>query len=166
MSHIVARMQKMKVGNLGGAYRHNERIFENHSNKDIDTERSHLNYELTDRERSLSYEKQIKEYVNENKISQRAIRKDAVLCDEWIITSDKAFFEKLDQEQTRAFFEAAKDYFAENYGESNIAYASVHMDEHPSHALGIVPMRDGKLSSKAMFDREELKRYRTSYPNT
>ena len=55
MSHIVARMQKMKVGNLGGAYRHNERIFENHSNKDIDTERSHLNYELTDRERSLSY---------------------------------------------------------------------------------------------------------------
>ena len=54
MSHIVARMQKMKVGNLGGAYRHNERIFENHSNKDIDTERSHLNYELTDRERSLS----------------------------------------------------------------------------------------------------------------
>ena len=53
MSHIVARMQKMKVGNLGGAYRHNERIFENHSNKDIDTERSHLNYELTDRERSF-----------------------------------------------------------------------------------------------------------------
>lgn len=165
MSHIVARMQKMKVGNLGGAYRHNERIFENHANKDIDTERSHLNYELTDRERSLSYEKQIKEYVNENKISQRAIRKDAVLCDEWIITSDKAFFEKLDQEQTRAFFEAAKDYFAENYGESNIAYASVHMDESTPHMhLGIVPMRDGKLSSKAMFDREELKKIQDELP--
>ena len=73
--------------------------------------------------------------MNENKISPRAIRKDAVLCDEWIITSGQGFFEKLDQEQTRAFFEAAKDYFAENYGESNIAYASVHMDEHPSHAL-------------------------------
>ena len=26
MSHIVARMQKMKAGNLGGAYRHNERV--------------------------------------------------------------------------------------------------------------------------------------------
>ena len=47
----------MKAGNLGGAYRHNERIFENHANKDIDTGRSHLNYELTDRERSVSYEK-------------------------------------------------------------------------------------------------------------
>ena len=57
MSHIVARMQKMKAGNLGGAYRHNERIFENHANKDIDTGRSHLNYELTDRERSVNLRK-------------------------------------------------------------------------------------------------------------
>lgn len=95
MSHIVARMQKMKAGNLGGAYRHNERVFENHSNKDIDPEKSHLNYELTERNRELSYEAQIKDYVNENKISQRAIRKDAVLCDEWIITSDKAFLKTL-----------------------------------------------------------------------
>jgi hypothetical protein len=69
MSYIVARMEKMKVGNLGGAYRHNERIFKNHSNKDIDPNRSHLNYELTDRDRSVSYEKQIKNYVNETKIS-------------------------------------------------------------------------------------------------
>ena len=45
--------------------------------KDIDLSRSHLNYELTDRDRSVSYERQIKDYVNENKISNRAIRKDA-----------------------------------------------------------------------------------------
>ena len=75
MSYMVARMQKMKVGNLGGAHKHNERIFEKHSNKDIDTSRSHLNYELTDRDRSVSYEKQIKNYIDENKISKRAIRK-------------------------------------------------------------------------------------------
>lgn len=60
MSYVVARMVKYKSGNLGGAYRHNERVFENHSNKDIDPERSHLNYELTDRDRSISYDKQIK----------------------------------------------------------------------------------------------------------
>ena len=48
------------------------------------------------------------------------------LCDEWIITSDKSFFEKLSEEETREFFETAKNYFAENYGEDNIAYASVH----------------------------------------
>ena len=165
MSYIVARMEKMKVGNLGGAYRHNERIFKNHSNKDIDPNRSHLNYELTDRDHSVSYEKQIKDYVNENKISNRAIRKDAVLCDEWIITSDKSFFEKLSEEETREFFETAKNYFAENYGEDNIAYASVHLDESTPHMhMGVVPFQDGKLSSKAMFDKEELKKIQEDLP--
>ena len=165
MNYIVARMEKMKVGNLGGAYRHNERIFKNHSNKDIDPNRSHLNYELTDRDRSVSYEKQIKNYVNETKISKRAIRKDAVLCDEWVITSDKTFFEKLDQEKTRDFFETAKNYFAENYGEENIAYASVHLDESTPHMhMGVVPFENGKLSSKAMFDREELKKIQDELP--
>ena len=165
MSYMVARMQKMKAVNLGGAYRHNERIFENHSNKDIDTSRSHLNYQLTERDRELSYKSQIEDYINENKVSERAIRKDAVLCDEWIITSDKAFFEKLDQEKTRDFFETAKNYFAENYGEENIAYASVHLDESTPHMhTGVVPFENGKLSSKAMFDREELKKIQDELP--
>lgn len=165
MSYMVARMQKMKSGNLGGAYKHNERIFENHSNKDIDTSRSHLNYELTDRDRSVSYERQIKDYVNGNKISKRGIRKDAVLCDEWIITSDKAFFEKMSQEQTRAFFETAKNYFAENYGATNVAYASVHLDESTPHMhLGIVPLENGKLSSKSMFSRDVLKHIQEDLP--
>lgn len=165
MSYIVARMEKMKVGNLGGAYRHNERIFKNHSNKDIDPNRSHLNYELTDRDRSVSYEKQIKNYVNETKISKRAIRKDAVLCDEWVITSDKKFFEDLNQEQVQEFFETAKKYFEEQYGKQNIAYASVHLDESTPHMhMGVVPMKDGKLSSKTMFDREELKTIQDKLP--
>lgn len=165
MSYMVARMQKMKVGNLGGAFRHNERIYENHSNKDIDPKKSNLNYELTDRNRKMSYESQIKDYVNENKISNRAIRKDAVLCDEWIITSDKKFFENLSPEETREFFETAKDYFAQNYGEQNIAYASVHLDESTPHMhMGVVPMRDGKLSSKAMFDRAELLKIQDELP--
>ena len=165
MSYMVARMQKMKAVNFGGAYRHNERIFENHSNKDIDTSRSHLNYELTVRDRELSYKSQIEDYINENKVSERAIRKDAVLCDEWIITSDKTFFEKLDQEKTRDFFETAKNYFAENYGEENIAYASVHLDESTPHMhMGVVPFENGKLSSKAMFDREELKKIQDELP--
>lgn len=44
MKKIVARMLKMKAGNLGGIQRHNQRETDNHSNEDIDTERSHLNY--------------------------------------------------------------------------------------------------------------------------
>ncbi len=166
MSYAVARMVKYKSGNLGGAYRHNERVFENHSNKDIDPERSHLNYELTDRDRSIPYDKQIKQYVNDNKLSKRAIRKDAVLCNEWIITSDKAFFEDMSQEQTKEFFETAKNFFVERYGEQNIAYAMVHLDESTPHMhLGLVPFKDGKLSSKALFGhKEQLKEIQEEFP--
>lgn len=49
MSYIVARMEKYKSSQLSGIYNHNERVFKNHSNKDIDPSRSHLNYELTNR---------------------------------------------------------------------------------------------------------------------
>ncbi|HFR3644071.1 TPA: MobV family relaxase [Streptococcus suis] len=166
MSYAVARMVKYKSGNLGGAYRHNERVFENHSNKDIDPERSHLNYELTDRDRSIPYDRQIKQYVNDNKLSKRAIRKDAVLCNEWIITSDKAFFENMSQEQTKEFFETAKNFFAERYGEQNIAYAMVHLDESTPHMhLGLVPLKNGKLSSKALFGhREQLQEIQEEFP--
>lgn len=166
MSYVVARMQKMKSGNLSGSYKHNERIFNKHSNKDIDTEKSHLNYELTDRDRSVSYDKQIKQFINDTKLSNRAIRKDAVLCNEWIITSDKTFFEDMNYEETRNFFETAKDYFSEKYGENNIAYAMVHLDENTPHMhLGLVPMKDGKLSSKELFgSREKLKEIQDEFP--
>lgn len=166
MSYIVARMEKYKSSQLSGIYNHNERVFKNHSNKDIDPSRSHLNYELTNRDRTQTYHKQIKEHINENRISSRGIRKDAVLCNEWVITSDKTFFESLDQEQTKKFFESAKNYFAEKYGEANIAYASVHLDESTPHMhLGIVPMKDGKLSSKALFgNREKLREIQDELP--
>jgi len=166
MSYAVARMQKMKSGNLGGAYRHNERIFENHSNKDIDPEKTHLNYELTDRDRSIPYDRQIKQYINDNKISKRALRKDAVLCNEWIITSDKAFFENMSSDQIKNFFETAKKFFAERYGNSNIAYAMVHLDESTPHMhLGLVPMQNGKLSSKSLFgSRDQLKEIQEAFP--
>lgn len=166
MSYVVARMEKYKSNQLSGIYNHNERVFKNHSNKDIDPSRSHLNYELTNRDKTQTYHKQIKEHINENRISSRGIRKDAVLCNEWIITSDKTFFESLDQEQTKKFFESAKNYFAEKYGEANIAYASVHLDESTPHMhLGIVPMKDGKLSSKALFgNRENLREIQDELP--
>lgn len=166
MSYVVARMEKYKSNQLSGIYNHNERVFKNHSNKDIDPSRSHLNYELTNRDQTQTYHKQIKEHINENRISSRGIRKDAVLCNEWVITSDKTFFESLDQEQTKKFFESAKNYFAEKYGEASIAYASVHLDESTPHMhLGIVPMKNGKLSSKALFgNREKLREIQDELP--
>src|SRR5699024_35003 len=154
MSMVVARMQKMKADNLIGIGNHNKRKTKNHSNKDIDPSLSHLNYDLVNR--TENYKTDIQNFINENKSTKRAVRKDAVLINEWIISSDKKFFENLTDEETRNFFSSAKDYFAKEFGDENIRYATVHLDESTPHMhMGIVPFDDDKkLSAKRVFNRK------------
>ena len=164
MSMIVARMQKMKAENLIGIGNHNQRKTKNHSNPDIDTSLSELNYDLVNR--TDNYKKDIENFINENKSTTRAVRKDAVLINEWIITSDRKFFENLSDEDTKEFFITAKEYFAENFGEENIRYATVHLDESTPHLhMGIVPFdKDKKLSAKRVFNREALRNVQEDLP--
>ncbi|HHY08525.1 MAG TPA: plasmid recombination protein [Corynebacteriales bacterium] len=164
MSMIVARMQKMKAENLIGIGNHNQRKTKNHSNPDIDTSLSELNYDLVNR--TDNYKRDIENFINENKSTTRAVRKDAVLINEWIITSDRKFFENLSDEDTKEFFISAKEYFAENFGEENIRYATVHLDESTPHLhMGIVPFdKDKKLSAKRVFNREALRNVQENLP--
>lgn len=154
MSMMVATMKKMKNGNLGGIQKHNQREFENHSNEDIDPVRSDMNYDLVNDEK-INYKDKVNSIIDEQRVSTRAVRKDAVKVDEWIISSDREFFNNLEPEQTKEFFQSVVDYFSENFGKKNVAYASVHLDETTPHMhMGVVPMKEGKLSSKAVFTRE------------
>ena len=164
MSFVVARMQKMKAGNLVGMGNHNQRLTDNHSNKDIDTERSYLNYDLVNR--TDNYKTDIQQFINDNKSSSRAVRKDAVLINEWIITSDNQFFKDKDDKEIKDFFEQSKDYFAEIFGDENIRFAQVHLDETTPHMhLGIVPFNDEhKLSAKTVFNRQALQAVQDELP--
>ncbi|MFS7434335.1 MobV family relaxase [Carnobacterium maltaromaticum] len=164
MSMVVARMQKMKAPNLIGLGNHNQRKTDNHSNKEIDVSRSSLNYDLVDR--TYNYKTDIERYINENKSSPQAVRKDAVLVNEWIISSDSAFFKGLDENQTRQFFHSARNYFGQKYGDQNIRYAQVHMDERTPHMhLGIVPFtEDKRLSAKTIFNRQALQTIQEDFP--
>ena len=164
MSYCVARMEKMKSDNLVGIGNHNQRRFSNHSNKDIDVSKSHLNYDILDKVKS--YKTDIEGYINANKSSKRAVRKDAVLVCEWIITSDSDFFETMSPADTREYFQTAIDFFAERYGSKNLMYAQVHLDERTPHMhLGIVPFdKDNKLTAKTMFDREALQDIQNELP--
>lgn len=156
MAYAVARMQKMKVGNLSGLENHNRRKTKNHANKDIDVTKSHLNFDLV--ENSATYHKNIMQYINKNKSSKRAIRKDAVVVNEWLVTSSAAFFEGMEDDEIRRYFEVSKDFFANEFGEENIRYATVHMDEKTPHMhMGIVPFdEDMKLSSKRVVTKQKL----------
>ena len=162
---IVARMEKMKSGNLIGIGNHNQRKTKNHSNKDIDKTRSHLNYDLLNR--TENYKTDIENFINENKSTTRAVRKDAVLINEWIITSDQDFFKDLSKDEREKFFISSKDYFAEKFGDENIRYAKVHLDETTPHMhLGIVPFdKENRLSAKRVFNRQTLRDVQEELPN-
>jgi len=164
MSYVVARMQKMKADNLVGIGNHNQRRTKNHSNQDIDISKSHLNYDLVNR--TDTYKTDIQQFINEKKASKRATRKDAVLVNEWILTSDSEYFHDLTPSETQKFFREALRYFSERFGEENIRYAHVHMDETTPHMhLGVVPFdQDNKLSAKRVFNRQALQAIQDDFP--
>jgi len=86
-----------------------------------------------------------------------------------VVGSDRDFFKDIDQSEKERFFKVSTDFFKERYGEQNVLYSVAHFDELKgagAHAhIAIVPMRDGKLQSKNVFDRNELKALQSELPN-
>jgi len=164
VSYAVVRMQKMKSHDLKGMQFHNQRERKSQTNEDINEERSHENYDLKNEE-NIDYNERVKEIIDSQKVSTRKTRKDAVLVNELLITSDRNFFERLDPGEQKRFFEESYEMLSERYGKQNIAYATVHMDENTPHMhLGVVPMREGRLQGKNVFNRQELLWLQDNFP--
>lgn len=156
MSYAVVRMQKVKSAGLKGMQFHNQRERESKTNPDIDNEKSNENYDLIN-DGNIDYNVRVKEIIESQKIGTRKTRKDAVLVNELLVTSDREFFERLDPAEQKRFFEESFKMFSERYGEQNIAYGTVHHDEKTPHLhIGVVPMREGRLQGKNVFNRQEL----------
>jgi len=139
---------------------HNQREKESHTNPDIEKEQSHLNYDLHN-DQYIDYLRTVKEKIEQNVETNRAIRKDAVVMCEFIVTSDRSFFERLSEDNPdsqKEFFEEAYNFLKERYGEQNIVHAAVHLDEKTPHMhVGMVPItEEKKLSAKQIFNRKEL----------
>ena len=132
MSYAIIRNQKYKRENLKGIFRHNERKNENYSNKNIDKEKSHLNYSLKDPR--YSYEKEFEQIRKQYNLKGQIKVVSNIAC-EYIITSDKEFFESIGEEETKRYFETAYKFVSEykNLGEQYILSAKVHMDEETPH---------------------------------
>src|SRR5699024_12521613 len=95
MSYAVVRMQKMKTHDLKRIQYHNQQERESKTNDDIDKERSHENYDLKNDE-NINYNERVKDIIDSQKTGTRKTRKDAVLVNELLVTSDRDFFERLD----------------------------------------------------------------------
>ena len=132
MNYAIIRNEKLTRAQAMGAYKHNERKTKNHSNKNIDSSKTELNYYLKKNE--LSY---IKEFdkTKEKYVLKGQIRSNSIIICEMIFTSDADFFNKIGQQETKRYFNESYKFICnyKNLGEKYIISAVVHMDEDTPH---------------------------------
>lgn len=129
------------------------------NNPQIDNARTHLNYHLILPRKS--YIEIINERLSELELKRR-IRSDAILMNSFIITSDGEFFKGLLPWKQREFFRDCAEFFSRKYGSENMISTVVHLDETTPHMhLNFIPINEGRLSSKSLFDRQKLAQLQT-----
>lgn len=166
MSFAIIRNTKYKRENLKGIYRHNEIKNKNYSNDNIDKEKSYLNYSL--KSPKYRYDKEF-DIMKEKYDLKGQIKTVSNIACEYIITSDKQFFDKIGEEETKRYFETAYNFVAEykNLGEQYIMSAKVHMDEETPHMhlifLPVVHTQDKKGNNIDKLACSEFWKEKDSY---
>lgn len=132
MSYAIVRNVKMTRVEAQGICVHNDRKAKNHSNKEIDVTKTYLNYYIKKNE--LNY---IKEFVKlKDKYDLKGqIRSNSIIMCEMVFTSDKEFFNKIGEKETKRYFDECYKFMCnyKNLGEKNIISAVIHLDEETPH---------------------------------
>lgn len=162
VGYAVVHMMKIKSGAVGGIQSHNNREHEPKTNPDVDMSRSEDNYDLVPCD---NYKRSIKEKLSNLVESSRAVRKDAVVVCNFIVTSDNETMNALGADRQREFFRDSVKWFSDRYGADRVLNATVHMDETTPHLhIGVMPItQDGRLSAKAIFTKTEMKAIQTEF---
>jgi len=167
VSYSIARIAKVKSGvNTTGIQKHVQRENKNYNNKDIDPEKTKLNYDLIHGQKKQNYKELIEKRIEEGYTGKRKIRSDAIRHVDGIITSDNKFFNQLDPDQIKQFFQDSLEFLEEEYGKENMLYATVHLDESTPHMhFGFVPLtEDGRLSAKEVVgNKKALTQFQDRY---
>ena len=140
MSYAIVRNEKLTRAEINGKGTHNDRKAKNHTNKDIDPTRTHLNYYIKKNE--LTYTKEFDKYLKDNNV-QGHLRSNSIIMCQMIFTSDQTFFDKIGEKETKRYFDECYRFICnyKNLGERNIISAVVHLDEGAPHLhLMFVPV--------------------------
>ena len=153
MSYAIIRNEKLTRVKAQGAYIHNARRSKGHSNKDIDTTRTHLNFYCKKNEQTYikEFDRIKKEYDLKGHIRNNSI----ILC-EMMITSDNEFFDKIGLEETKRYFRESYEFVCnyKNLGEKYIVSAVVHLDETTPHMhLIYIPVIHTKDKEENLIDK-------------
>ena len=162
ISYLVCHMEKYHKTDIAPVENENERDETYQAvNPQIDFTRTRNNYNIIKRQRS--YTQFINDKIEALDLPTK-VRKDAVLMCSFVVGSDREFFSSLLPGEQQQFFVDCTRFFAERYGEENIISAVVHMDETTPHLhLNLIPISDGRLCAKTLFDRKELQNLQTDF---
>ncbi|HDR7738400.1 TPA: plasmid recombination protein [Bacillus thuringiensis] len=157
----MAHVEKYAKGNVQGLSNHWDRKTENHSNPDIDNERSHLNYDLCEKEGdTLS---RMKDRLGKVHCMNR---KDVKVCADWVVTLPENL-KSISEKEQREFFEKTYEFLSNRYGgEKNVLSANVHNDETTPHMhFAFMPVvwdekkQREKVCANDVLTRKELKTF-------
>lgn len=149
MSYAIIRNAKYTMNNLNIIFRHNERKNTNYSNKNINKNSSIKNYSI--KSCNVPYSKAFNQIKQQYHLKGQLKKTSNVVC-EYIITSDKEFFEEIGENETKRYFETAYKFVCsyKNLGEQYIISAKVHMDEKTPHLhlvfIPVVHIQDNKTN--------------------
>lgn len=165
----MAHLDKFSRGQVGGITRHFERHkrengeYIRFGNQEIDTEKSHLNYNLADEQNQLNF---IKKRTSEVRCLNR---KDVNVMASWVITLPESI--KTSEEQQK-FFREAYLFLEKKYGKENVVSAYVHLDETTPHMhFAFVPVvedkkkGDLKVSANDLITRNHLRDFHPELEN-
>ncbi|MDN4866220.1 MobV family relaxase [Priestia megaterium] len=161
----IIRMQKFHKDAILGIQKHNQREGENSKNKDIDSNKTMLNYDFVNEDK-IKYHEEIKKMTATR--VKRKIRNDAVLVAEFFVSASPEYMHAMSPDEQRKYFEASLDHIAGKYGQQNILYATVHNDESTPHMhVGFVPItEDRRLAAKDYFHgKTKIRRIQDDFHN-
>lgn len=173
MSYQVCHMEKLKRGDVRGILEHLTHDKDSSQNGDIEKSLTKKNIDLvtwrympSDSQRCGLWQhntyQRLKAVLEQRKNKTKALRKDATLVCSFVIGSDNEKIWSMDEKTRNAYFKECYNFFCNRYGKDNVLFAVVHNDElTPQLHLGVIPMKDGRLTAKTIFDRVGLRTLQT-----
>jgi 5S rRNA maturation endonuclease (ribonuclease M5) len=166
MPHAIARIAKLKSGNIGASEQHTKRARETpNANPEIDNIRFIGQVDT-------AWGQNLETLVRE-RIGEQTIRKNAVLCVEMLLTASPEYFRPDDPskagyyqpQRLENFQQAVHKWLDQEYGD-RIVRAELHLDEATPHVHAyLVPLDErGKLNCRGLFGgRQKLSQFQDSY---
>lgn len=176
----MAHLEHFKKTQTGQVNAHVERESENrkYKNQEIDPSKTYLNYSLLDdvydedsgrmmsppaQERLHTRLAQLEKIYVENVGKKH--RSDLNVMSSWVVTLPKQKEFENNPEQIEKFFKAVYKFMKNEFGQENMVFAEVHMDETSPHGhfggISVVKDKKGyeKVSSNQKWTRGRLRRF-------